>query len=112
MAHSLECSSESIATASDPNLGRVGSERPSRFNQTAAAVGIVAGVVFIRGGGLLFSEFLLCSNCSRAKVMRCEMGGSSMDGMSLAGGMPGMVPMGPGQLPSTSAPSTLRSPRP
>ncbi|MDT5044391.1 MAG: hypothetical protein QOG75_244 [Mycobacterium sp.] len=91
------------------------STRPGRLNQAAAAVGIVAGVVFIVAV-VFFSGFFLGSHSahrfSGPQVMRCEMGGSGegMGGM----GPGGMGPMGPGQPPSsTSAPPPAPStPRP
>jgi len=108
---------ESTATAVDRGAETAGWERPSRLSRAAAAVGIVAGVVFIVGV-VFFSGFFLGSRLehrSGPQVMRCEMGGSG-EGKGGMGGMGpgGMGPMGPSQPPSSTstAPPTPSTPRP
>ena len=105
---------ETPRTASESTTGTVGRERPSRLPQAAAAVGIIAGVIFIVGV-IFFSGFFLGSKSEQHRgpqVMRCEMGGSG-GGMGSMMGPGGMGPMGPGQSPSSAsttppAPSTPR----
>ena len=104
---------ESTATAVDRGAETAGWERPSRLSRAAAAVGIVAGVVFIVGV-VFFSGFFLGSYQSGPQVMRCEMGGSG-EGKGGMGGMGpgGMGPMGPSHPSSTStAPPAPNTPRP
>jgi hypothetical protein len=110
MTETPESSSESTATAADRGAVTAGRERPSRLSLAAAAVGIVAGVVFIVGV-VFFSGFFLGSYQSGPQVMRCEMGGSG-EGKGGMGGMGpgGMGPMGPSQPPSQPPSSTSTAP--
>jgi hypothetical protein len=97
---------ETPRTSSESTTGTAGRERPSRLSQAAAAVGIIAGVVFIVGV-IFFSGFFLGSKSEQHRgpqVMRCEMGG-----MMGPGGTGPMGPMGPGQSPS---PTSTTSPAP
>jgi hypothetical protein len=114
MTETPESPNESTTTATARGAGRPGWERPSRLGQAAAAVGIVAGVVFIVGV-VFFSGFFLGSRSEHHRgpeVMRCEMGGSGegkggmggMGGMG-PGGMGPMGPMGPMQPPSSTSTS-------
>jgi hypothetical protein len=111
--------SESTTTAAGHGTGAAGWERPSRLGQAAAAVGIVAGVVFIVGV-VFFSGFFLGSRSEHHRgqeVMRCEMGGpGGMMGPGGMGGMGpgGMGPMRPSQPPSSTstAPPTPSTPGP
>jgi hypothetical protein len=106
---------ETPRTSSESTTETAGQERPSRLSQAAAAVGIIAGVVFIVGV-IFFSGFFLGSKSEQHRgpqVMRCEMGGSGggMGGMMGPGGMGPMGPKGPGPSPSSTstnppAPST------
>jgi hypothetical protein len=108
---------ETPKASSESTTGTAGRERPSRLSQAAAAVGIIAGVIFIVGA-IFFSGFFLGSKSEQHRgpqVMRCEMGGSGggMGGMGGMMGPGGMGPMGPGQSPSSAsttppAPSTPR----
>jgi len=109
---------ETPRTASESTTGTVGRERPSRLPQAAAAVGIIAGVIFIVGV-IFFSGFFLGSKSEQHRgpqVMRCEMGGSGggMGGMMGPGGTGPMGPMGPGQSPSptSTTPPAPSTPRP
>ena len=109
---------ETPRTASESTTGTVGRERPSRLPQAAAAVGIIAGVIFIVGV-IFFSGFFLGSKSEQHRgpqVMRCEMGGSGggMGGMMGPGGTGPMGPMGPGQSPSptSTTPPPPSTPRP
>jgi len=109
---------ETPRTASESTTGTVGRERPSRLPQAAAAVGIIAGVIFIVGV-IFFSGFFLGSKSEQHRgpqVMRCEMGGSGggMGGMGGMMGPGGMGPMGPGQSPSptSTTPAAPSTPRP
>ena len=109
---------ETPRTASESTTGTVGRERPSRLPQAAAAVGIIAGVIFIVGV-IFFSGFFLGSKSEQHRgpqVMRCEMGGSGggMGGMMGPGGTGPMGPMGPGQSPSptSTTPAAPSTPRP
>ena len=109
---------ETPRTSSESTTGTVGRERPSRLPQAAAAVGIIAGVIFIVGV-IFFSGFFLGSKSeqhSGPQVMRCEMGGSGggMGGMMGPGGTGPMGPMGPGQSPSptSTTPPAPSTPRP
>jgi hypothetical protein len=106
------------ASESTTNTATDGRARPSRLSQAAAAVGIVAGVVFIVGV-VFFSGFFLGSRSAHngPQMMRCEMGksGEGMGGMGPGGGTsPSMGPMGPGQPPSSTsaAPTAPSTPRP
>ena len=106
---------ETPRTASESTTGTVGRERPSRLPQAAAAVGIIAGVIFIVGV-IFFSGFFLGSKSEQHRgpqVMRCEMGGSG-GGMGGMMGPGGMGPMGPGQSPSptSTTPAAPSTPRP
>ena len=110
MTETPESPRESTATAADRGAGTAGRERPSRLSLAAAAVGIVAGVVFVVGV-VFFSGFFLGSHQSGPQVMRCEMGGSGEGKGGMGPG--GMGPMGPSQPPSSTsttppAPSTPR----
>ena len=114
MTETPEALDESAATATDRSAVTAGHGGHSRLSQAAAAVGIVAGVVFIVGV-VFFSGFFLGSRLphhSGPQVMRCEMGGpgEGMGGM----GHGGMGPMGPSQPPSSTstAPSTPSTPGP
>jgi hypothetical protein len=117
MTETPESPRESTAMATDRGAGTAGRERPSRLSLAAAAVGIVAGVVFVVGV-VFFSGFFLGSHQSGPQVMRCEMGGSGegKGGMGGMGGMGpgGMGPMGPSQPPSSTstAPPAPSTPRP
>jgi hypothetical protein len=119
MTETPESPRESTATAADRGAGTAGRQRPSRLSLAAAAVGIVAGVVFILGV-VFFSGFFLGSYQSGPQVMRCEMGGSGegKGGMDPGGmgpmGPGGMGPMGPSQPPSSTstAPPAPSTPRP
>ena len=109
---------ETPRTASESTTGTVGRERPSRLPQAAAAVGIIAGVIFIVGV-IFFSGFFLGSKSEQHRgpqVMRCEMGGSGggMGGMMGPGGTGPMGPMGPDQSPSptSTTPPAPSTPRP
>lgn len=96
---------ETPRTSSESTSETAGQERPSRLSQAAAAVGIIAGVVFIVGV-VFFSGFFLGSKSEQHRgpqVMRCEMGGSG-GGMGDMMGPGGMGPKGPG--PSSSSTST------
>jgi len=116
MTEMPESPGESTPTVAGRSAAIAGWERPSRLGQAAAAVGIVAGVVFIVGL-VFFSGFFLGAHLahhSEPHMMRCEMGGSG-EGKGGMGGMgPGdMGPMGPSQPPlstsiSPTAPSTPR----
>jgi hypothetical protein len=112
---------ETPQASTESTTGTAGSQRPSRLTQAAAAVGIVAGVVFIVGV-VFFSGFFLGSHSAHSgpQVMRCEMGGSGegKGGMGPGGMGPGgmgpMGPMGPSQPPSSTstAPPVPSTPRP
>jgi hypothetical protein len=120
MTETPESPNEST-TAIAQGAATAGRERPSRLGQAAAAVGIVAGVVFIVGA-VFFSGFFLGSRSEHHRgpeVMRCEMGGSGgMGGMGPGGmgpmGPGGMGPMGPSQPPSSTStsPTAPSTPRP
>jgi hypothetical protein len=112
MTETPKSPSESTATAVDRSAETASWGRPSRLGQAAAAVGIVAGVVFIVGV-VFFSGFFLGSRSEHHRgpeVMRCEMGGpGGMGGM----GPGGMGPMGPIPPSSTStSPTAPSTPRP
>lgn len=120
MTETPEALGESTATATDRSAVTAGRGGPSRLSQAAAAVGIIAGVVFIVGV-VFFSGFFLGSRLphqSGPQVMRCEMGGpgegmGGMGGMG-HGGMGPMGPMGPSQPPSSTstAPPAPSTPQP
>jgi hypothetical protein len=117
MTETPESPIESTTTATGHGAGTAGSQRPSRLGQAAAAVGIIAGVVFIVGV-IFFSGFFLGSRSEEHRgpqVMRCEMGGSGegKGGMG-PGGMGPMGPMGPSQPPSSTStsPTAPSTPRP
>jgi len=100
---------ETPRTSSESTTETAGQERPSRLSQAAAAVGIIAGVVFIVGV-IFFSGFFLGSKSEQHRgpqVMHCEMGGSGggMGGMMGPGGMGPMGPKGSGPSPSSTSPS-------
>lgn len=106
---------ETPRTSSESTTATAGRERPSRLSQAAAAVGIIAGVVFIVGV-IFFSGFFLGSKSEQHRgpqVMRCEMGGSG-GGMGGMMGPGGMGPMGPSQPPSSTStnPPAPSAPRP
>jgi hypothetical protein len=111
MTETPESPSESTATATDRSAVTAGRQRPSRLSLAAAAVGIVAGVVFVVGV-VFFSGFFLGSYQSGPQVMRCEMGGSGEGKGGMGPG--GMGPMGPSQSPSSTstAPPAPSTPRP
>ena len=120
MTETPESPGESSATAADRTAVTASRERPSRLSLAAAAVGIVAGVVFIVAV-VFYSGFFLGSRSahqSGPQVMRCEMGGSGegKGGVGPGGGMGpgGMGPMGPSQPPSSTptAPPAPSTPRP
>jgi hypothetical protein len=104
MTETPKSPSESTATAVDRSAETASWGRPSRLGQAAAAVGVVAGVVFIVGV-VFFSGFFLGSRSEHHRgpeVMRCEMGGPG-----------GMGPMGPMPPSSTStSPTAPSTPRP
>ena len=109
---------ETPKSTSESTTGTAGRERPSRLAQAAAAVGIIAGVIFIVGA-IFFSGFFLGSKSEQHRgpqVMRCELGGSGggMGGMMGPGGTGPMGPMGPGQSPSptSTTPPAPSTPRP
>ena len=109
---------ETPQTSSESTTGAAGRERPSCLSQAAAAVGIIAGVIFIVGA-IFFSGFFLGSKSEQHRgpqVLRCEMGGSGggMGGMMGPGGTGPMGPMGPGQSPSptSTTPPAPSTPRP
>jgi len=123
MTETPEVSSEFTAVATDRSVESSADRgRTGRLSQAAAAVGIVAGVVFIVGV-VFFSGFFLGSRSTHSgpQVMRCEMGKSG-EGMGGMGGMspsmgpmsPSMGPMGPNQPPSSTsaAPTAPSTPRP
>ena len=100
MTETPKSPSESTATAVDRSAETASWGRPSRLGQAAAAVGVVAGVVFIVGV-VFFSGFFLGSRSEHHRgpeVMRCEMGGPG-----------GMGPMGPMPPSSTSTSPTAPS---
>jgi hypothetical protein len=117
MTETPESPKESTIAATGYGAGTAGSQRPSRLGQAAAAVGIVAGVVFIVGA-IFFSGYFLGSRSEAHRgpqVMRCEMEGSG-EGKGGMGGMGpgGMGPMGPSQPPSSTStsPTAPSTPRP
>jgi hypothetical protein len=114
MTETPESPKESTIAATGHGAGTTGSQRPSRLGQAAAAVGIVAGVVFIVGV-VFFSGFFLGSRSEEHRgpqVMRCEMEGSGIGKGGMGPG--GMGPMGPSQPPSSTStsPTAPSTPRP